>query len=772
MLRHQRTPVLVPLAIVAMLACPVAVRAEVSPPQGRTMSYQFAIPAGPLDVVMAAFQLATGIAVTFPPIEGLGAIGSAGVAGTFTAEEGLERLLAGTSVVARLSGPRAYALELRAASERVEVTACVEPYRGDVSAGATKTVTALRDIPQTVSVLPRELLADQNTQSLAGAMTNVPGVTVAQGEGNRDQIVIRGISTASDFFVNGIRDDQERFRDLYNVERIEVVQGPAAVLFGRGGGGGIVNLVTRRPSRGAPADLVIGLGDYGHKRATAQFGGGLRGSADYRVSLVAEDSGGFRDGFFLRRYGVNPVVGVTLGRATTLTVGVEHLYDRRLADRGVPSFAGRPVAVRPGQFFGSLSQNHARVGTDDGYAQFEHRVSSRLTLRNSVLAGRYDKAYQNVYPGSAVSAAGTLSLSAYNHGIDRRNVFNQTDVIYEMRTGGVTHTLLGGSEFGHQGQDEQRHTAATIGGVSLATSVRDANFAAAPLVIDRHATSDVAAAYVQDQVAFGRRWKAVAGARTDRFSVRVDDHLPSNVDLSRSDVATSPRAGLIYQPTSSASIYTSYSYTFLPSGQTLGLAVTTAELKPESASNYEVGSKVDLLSQRLNVSAAVFRLDRNNVKNTDPDDPGRLVLTGQQRTEGLVLSAAGSLMARWKIYGGYSLLRAQVLRDTVAAPAGRAVGLVPRAQGSLWMTYDVSKRWGGGGGIVGRARMFASFSNQVELPGFGRVDGLVYYRFGAHRLSLNVENLLDARYFATANGDNNVSPGAPRSVQLTLRGGF
>jgi catecholate siderophore receptor len=738
-------------------------------------TYQFAIPPGPVAIVLAAFSTVTGATVRLPPVDGIGALPSPGVTGEYTAEQGLEQLLVGTALGARrgsldATGASAnYTLEVHLEPERVEVIGRAVPYRPGASATGTKTVTALRDIPQTLTVLPRELLADQNAHSLAAAMKNVPGVTVAQGEGNRDQMVIRGISTASDFFVNGVRDDHERFRDLYNVQSVEVLQGPAAVLFGRGGAGGVVNLVTAPPSRHTPAEVVVSAGAFDHKRATGQFGGALKGRTTYRMSVMAENSGGFRDAFFLRRYGVNPTLGFDLSASTKLTIGFEHLSDHRLADRGIPSQAGRPVLAPAGQLFGSSRQNDARSGNDTASVAFEHRFSPRLLLRNSFLSGRYDKSYQNVYPGSAVGAAGTFSLSGYNHQNDRTNTFNQTDVIYDARFAGMTHALLAGTEFGHQFQDELRHTAAAISNVPVSSSVRDAVFDAAPLTVDRHATSTVAAVYVQDQITLGSGFKAVVGARTDRFAVRVDDHLPANPDLSRTDAATSPRAGLIYQPNRIASFYSSYSYTFLPSGQTLGLAANTVQLAPENARNYEVGTKLDLLGQRLDVAAAIFRLDRNNVKNTDPNDPTRLVLTGQQRTEGVTLSAAGSLLPKWTLVAGYSFLNARITQNTSSAPAGRSVGLVPRSQFNVWTTYDLSDRWGGGGGLVRQTKMFASFSNQVELPGFTRVDAVVYYRLKGYRLALNAENLLDTRYYSTANGDNNISPGAPRSVQLSFR---
>jgi catecholate siderophore receptor len=759
------------LGLIICLSLAPAVPARAAEPP----TYHFAIPAGPVSTVIAAFTAVTGATVRLPPLDGLGDLPSPGVSGDYTADRGLEELLLGTALAAHrdsadaTSRGAAYSLELRLQPERVDVTGRAEPYRPGVSSTGTKTLTALRDIPQTLTVLPRELLADQNAQSLGSAMKNVAGVTVAQGEGNRDQVVIRGISTSSDFYVNGVRDDQERFRDLYNVQSVEVLQGPAAVLFGRGGAGGIVNLVTARPARQTPSEVVVSVGAFDHKRATAQLGGGVHDKVAYRLNLMAENSGGFRDAFFLKRYAVNPTLAYDLSATTTLTAGFEHLSDHRLADRGIPSQGGRPLVVAAHQLFGSARQNDARSGNNTASLAFEHRFSPRLLLRNTFLSGRYDKQYQNVYPGGAVTTAGIFSLSAYNHQVDRTNTFNQTDLIYDARLAGMTHTVVAGTEFGHQFQDELRRTAANIPDVPAAAPVRDADFAHASTSVDRQATSNVAAVYVQDQITLGAGFKAVVGARTDRFAVRVDDHLPFGPDLSRTDIATSPRAGLIYQPSAALSLYSSYSYTFLPSGQTLGLAVNTVQLTPENARNYEAGAKLDLLAQRLQVAAAVFRLDRNNVKNTDPNDPTRLVLTGQQRTEGLTLSASGSLLPKWTLFGGYSLLNARITENTTSAPAGRLVGLVPRSQFNVWSTYDLSDRWGGGGGVVRQTKMFASFSNQVELPGFTRVDAVVYYRVHRYRLALNAENVLDTTYYATANGDNNISPGSPRNVQLSVR---
>ncbi len=750
------------------LAQPAAPAAPPTPP-----AFTLSIPAGPLHQVLAAFTSSTGLTLEqSPALASLATLPSPGVSGTLTAEAALARLLEGTPLVAHRSAAGHYTIDIAVAAERVEVAGRAGPYQRELSSTGSRTMTALRDIPQTLTVVTRELLLDQSAQSVSEAVRNVPGVSAAQGEGNRDQLVLRGISTTSDFFVNGVRDDQERFRDLYNVESLEVLQGPAAVLFGRGGAGGIVNVVTRRAVPGTPSDASIEGGSDRHRRATTRLTVPAGQGAAFGLSAMAENSGGFRDGYFLRRHAISPTFTAPVGRAATLTLGGEYLEDHRRADRGVPSFAGTPAAVDPRQFFGSLRQNEAEGTVQSFAATLEARPGGRLLVRSHLLVGRYDRSYRNVYPASPVSTSGTLTLAAYSHDVDRTNVFSQTDLVYDVRIGPTAHVLLAGFEAGRQFQDETRDTAVSITGVGLAQSQRDADFSSAPRTVDRHAGADVLGLFVQDQIALSSRVKAVVGARVDRFGVQVDDRMPRSQDLSRTDTAISPRAGLIYQPAAPVSVYASYSYTFLPSGQTLGLAVNTAELRPETASNYELGTKIDVPRTRTTVSAAIFRLSRDHVRNQDPNDPSRLVLTGQQQTKGLVISASGNLTRAWKVQAGYAALDAVVTRDTSAAPAGRVVGLVPRRQVSLWTTYALPGRLEVGGGVVEQSRIFTSFTNQVRLPGFARLDGLVSFRHGHYRVALNAENLLNRRYYPTAHNDNNISPGAPRSVRVTVRASF
>jgi catecholate siderophore receptor len=764
-LRPFVATLLIALTIVA--ATPAVAGQHAAPdPRTQTARHHFDIAPGPLSDALAAFERQSGI--TVQTVSTTTALVSPGVSGTFFAADALAALVSGTGLQPRLVAPDTFVLENAGIVRRVEVTGTVRRYVEEESR-ISKIPTRLLDVPQTVSVVPRALMADQQAQSVADAVRNVPGVSIAQGEGNRDQLVLRGFSSASDFFVNGIRDDQERFRDLYNVQRIEVLQGPSAMLFGRGGAGGVVNLVTAAPDRGLPSEAALEIGADDHKRASTQVGISAGPAVSLRVSAMGERSAGFREGFFLERHALNPVVAIEIGRRSRLTLAYEHLRDHRLADRGIPSRNGRPLPGSPGQLFGSRNQNDAASGVESAGVTFEHQLTPTTRIRNSFLAGRYDKFYRNVYPGSAVDGRGRLTLSAYDHGIDRVNIFNQTDLISERRVWGMAHVLLAGIESGHQSQDESRHTAASILNVSAGDSVRDADFVNAPLVLNRSASGAVFGAYAQDQVTLAAHWKAVAGLRIDRFAVSVDDRLPANADFGRTDTTASPRAGLIFQPKPYLSLYSSYSYTFLPSGQTLGLAANTVELRPENAKNYEVGAKAEMLHGSLTVTAALFRLDRSNMKNVDPNDPTRLVLTGQQRTEGLTLSVAGRLGRRVDVYGGYGDFDARITRAVTAGPVGRRPGLVPRRQGSLWVAGALSQRLRVAGGFVAQSAAFTSFTNAVTLPGFTRLDAAVFYRLGDVTLSLNAANLTNVRYYPTANGDNNISPGAPRSLQFATR---
>ncbi|KON79886.1 TonB-dependent siderophore receptor [Azoarcus sp. PA01] len=652
----------------------------------------------------------------------------------------------------------------------------VEGYRATRSATFTKTDTPLKEVPASITVVPGEVIQDQAMRGMSDVLRYVPGVTVAQGEGNRDQMVIRGNNTTADFFVNGIRDDAQIFRDVYNLERVEVLKGPGGMVFGRGGAGGVVNRVTKRPVFGHVGEASLTVGSWDQLRGTVDVGEKINDGAAWRLNAMAEKANSFRDGVDLERYGINPTITFTPGGATALTLGFEHFRDERTADRGVPSRNGRPFDDSESRFFGNADQSESRTGVDALTAVLEHDFGG-VQLRNSFRAAQYDKFYQNVFAGSAISGGGTLTLSAYNNSNDRLNVFNQTDLTTKFATGGLQHTLLAGIELGYQDSDSRRKSGQFAPGtntvpasnpfgtaISFIPTAGDAN---------NNVESNTYAAYLQDQIALNEQWKVLAGLRYDKFEVDFNDKRANPTDLSTTDEEVSPRFGLIWTPTATQTYYASYSYSFLPAGEQLSLSPTTEDLKPEKAINYELGARWDVVAE-LTLSAAVFRLDREDVRAADPLNPGFFVQTGEQRTEGFEIGLQGQVTPWWQVFAGYANLDSEITKSTSSAPKGRKVGLVPDHMTSIWNRFDLGQGWGVGLGVINQSSSYTSFTNSVKLPSFTRVDGAVYYTFNDRktRIALNVENITDKEYFPTAHSDNNISPGAPLNARLTLSTAF
>ena len=660
----------------------------------------------------------------------------------------------------------------------------VTGYRANRSSTFTRTDTPLNEVPASLTVVPATVMKDAAMQSMSDVFRYVPGATWHQGEGNRDQVVLRGNSTSADFFIDGVRDDAQVFRDLYNLERVEVLKGPGGMAFGRGGAGGVVNRVTKKPSFDRVGEANLTLGSWSQRRGSVDVGNKLTDSAAWRLNAMAEKSEGFRDGYSLERYAINPTVALTLGADTLLTIGYEHLWDYRTADRGIPSLNGAPYSTGVSSFFGNASQSNARSIVDGAFATLEHDFGGGVQLRNTLRVTHYDKFYQNVYPGSAVGAAGTLTLSAYNNANTRTNVFNQTDVTRKLTAGGFEHTLLMGLELGHQDSSSKRNTgffgAATGAVVSAANPFAVATgFRPSGTDADNQVKSDVAAVYLQDQVALSPNWKVLAGVRYDRFSVNFDDRrtLTPPVDLARTDSAFSPRMGLIWTPNARSTYYASYSESFLPSGEQLSLATTTSDLAPETAKNYEVGARWDV-RPALTLSTALFRTDRDDVRVADPTRPGFFVKTGQQRADGVEAGLQGDITRAWQVYAGFAHINARVTQPvntgtaaTAATilPAGTKLGLVPQNAFSAWNRFQLGGGWGLGLGVIRQSSMFATISDAVTLPAFTRVDGAVYYRIDDRtRIALNLENLSSTRYYPTADADNNITVGAPRNARVTL----
>ena len=646
---------------------------------------------------------------------------------------------------------------------------------------ATITNTPTIDIPQSIQVIPESLLRDQAAQSLGDAVRNAPGVYVQQGEGNRDEFYIRGVKTKSDFFSDGLRDDTLYYRDLYNVAHVDVLQGPAAILFGRGGAGGVINLVTRQPERQLIRDFSIETGSWGHLRGTLDVGSAIGESGAIRVMAMGEDSGGFRDNFYVHRQAINPKFRFQLGESTQLDFDFSYLNDRRLEDRGIPSRGDRPVDVPRDRFFGSVDQNLARTRVEAFNARLTHAFSDYLTLSNAFRVTGNDRLYDMVYPGGPVNDQDQLKLAAYSRATNRLSYLDRLEMIATFDSGVLSHQLVVGSELGWQ-RDNDLQMLPTKSSKSLPGTFPLSNPTSArvPLpFIDfhNHVVGKEFGVFAEDQISFGPKWKALVGLRWDRFSVDANYLKPGVTPnfTGNVDVRWSPRVGVIYKPVENDSIYASVTQTYTPQGNNLAVSVKKpkgAELDPEEDTNVEIGNKLELFDGKLSFTAALFQLDLKNVLSEAADGSGKLVNTGEQRNRGIALSTEGELTDKWSIYANVTRLNSTITKTTKDAVAGARVGLVPRNAYSIWTRYAFNPHWGVGGGIRGESAKYTSYTNDIVLPGYAMADLMAYYQSDSYRVQVNLNNITDRTYYATASDDYEIMPGTPRSVILSLSMNF
>ena len=646
---------------------------------------------------------------------------------------------------------------------------------------AMKTDTLLRDTPQAITVISKDLIRDQAVTSMSDVVRYVPGIVPSQGEGNRDAAIFRGNSSTSDFYIDGIRDDVQYFRDFYNIDSVEAIRGSNAMVFGRGGSGGVINRVSKQPQWSAIGEGSLTLGSWDNRRATVDIGRAINDSMAFRVNAMVEDSNSFRDGVSVERKGINPTLAIRAGKNTSVVLGYEHFRDERVADRGIPSQHGRPFATDESTFFGNAALSPTWVRVNALTAVIDHDFGNGMSLRNRTRVADYDKFYQNVFASGAVLPAGTVALGAYSTATQRTNLFNQTDLSYTLDAGGIKHKLLVGAEFGRQETDNLRLTGHNAAGTT-ALSVSAANpVYTAPILFrpsatdaDNHGVAKVASVYLQDQLEFTPQWQAVLGLRYDRFKVDFLNNR-NGATLEQTDSPVSPRVGLIYKPVEAVSLYGSYSIAYVPrAGEQLSsLSASNQAFDPEEFTNIELGAKWDILPN-LSATAAVYKLERTNVVLPGPTsaDPSQLV--DGQVTKGVELGLSGKVTRAWSVMGGYAYQDAELTAtQSATARDGARLAQVPKHSASLWNRYEFTPAWATGLGVIYRDSIFTTTSNAVTLPSFTRVDAALFYTLNPnYRVQLNVENLFDKKYYASAHSDNNISPGSPRALRVALNATF
>jgi catecholate siderophore receptor len=650
-----------------------------------------------------------------------------------------------------------------------------------------KVPTAAINVPQSFTVITREQIDEQAFTNIGDVLRYTPGASIGQGEGHRDQITIRGQNTTADFFLNGIRDDVQYYRPFYNLERIEILRGANALVFGRGGGGGVINRVTKRPT----TDATMTSGDaavdtLGNTVTSIDSNITLGDSRAMRVNAYYESLNNHRDFFGGDRFAINPTFLQEIGQDTSLVFSYEYVDDSRVVDRGVPSLRGEPLRGFDNTFFGDPEANRTTLSAHIANVRLTHDFNSSLSLDSTLQYADYDKFYRNLYPVGFDDIATTVSLDGYEDATERENLIFQTNLVGSARTGILNHTFLVGLEYGDQQTNNARKDI-------LFEDSNDDQITfpfTDPLVVpafsfpeftrDRSSDLQFLSLYVQDEMQIGRHVILVGGVRYDRFDISVDDFIEmadgpgdgNDGRLSRVDEELSPRAGIIVKPVDSVSIYSSFTRSFLPrSGdQFLSLSPSSAALEPEKFENLEAGVKWDVRND-LSLTAAVFRLDRESGTTVDPNNPENSILIGT-RTTGFEFQATGSITDRWSVITGYSYLdaneRGRVVDDEFA---NRTLSQVPRHMFSIWNRVEATQRLTLGLGANYQADQFATLSNNVTLPDYVRFDAAVNYRLNDRLgLQLNVENLFNTDYFPDAHNDNNISTGEPLNARITLRG--
>jgi catecholate siderophore receptor len=699
--------------------------------------------------------------------------------------------------------------------ESVTVTAS-DGYATTVQTTASRVPIRVLDLPQSTYTVTHQLLEDRGADSVKDALAGVPGVQPTLGEGRRDSFDIRGFSSQTDQYIDGVRDDAQYFRDLSNTEQLDVVEGPAAVLYGRGSSGGLVNRITKKPTmEGVEGYASVTGGSYGERRVEADASDSwLHNTVGGRLTGAGEYTGSQRHYYYMNRYAFAPTLRWRPSDRTDMYAQVERLRDERLPDRGVAAVSGPQGVVPIGNYYGYIlgtptvtaPHDFIHEGATDETFDLRHDFAdgwhvheifrhagnivdwstiylNQLNSDGVIIAGQSSTRAHRVAEvlaginSDAVSEAAAdnpvIYRGQYNAKTFQRNIFDQLEAYRSDHFAGMGHLLLLGGEYGRQTLDRLQFTG-TAPSITLYNPVPDLapSLNTTPSLNNRF-FAQTAAFYVQDLIQLAPQWKLMAGARFDNYKQTLDQRLVNSPDLGRVDNKWSPRVGLLYQPRSWSTVYVSYSRNFDPSGESLSLASNNADLAPERTQNYEGGAKVSSFGDKLVSTLAVYDLDRDNIKTTNPVNPSQLILAGEQRTLGTSLSFQGSLTQRWMVYGGYAYQDAVVVKSNASFNGvpfqGKRPYDVPLHSGSIWSTYRLANGWGAGGGVYFNTDSFAYTDNLVELPGYTRLDATVFYHRRHAEIDAHLSNLTNTRYYDSSHSDLELFPGAPISGAVTAR---
>ena len=645
---------------------------------------------------------------------------------------------------------------------------------------ALKTPVPIIDVPQTLSIVTDDEIRIQGFRELGDIVRYTPGVNTSQGEGHRDSIVFRGVRSTADFYLDGVRDDVQYYRSLYNLEQVEILRGPNALLFGRGGTGGIINRVTKK----AVLDEQFGSFDMG-----ADSFGAFDFAVDYnvstgeksalRINFHSDTLENHRDYYDGDRYGFNPTFRLELSPATTLDLSYEHADHERFIDRGVPTLNGEPVEAFEEIVFGDTDTNLQTLRADIYRANLSHEFSDTRKGNLVVQYSDFQKMYKNYY-ASGYSGGDTFTADGYKDPTERTNLIISGNIVNEFQTGSAKHTLLVGAEIIDTENENYRYNTFFITteddnevfnitrpinfGVNAA-GVRTYNDFTADLKSSTESDIEVTSIYIQDQIDVTDKFKILLGGRFDNFDITVRD-VKKGTSESREDEEFSPRAGLIFKPQENVSLYVSYAESFLPrSGEQFKkLDANAARLDPDVYESTEIGVKWDI-RPGLSFTASYFDSEQT-IATRDSDTGENSEIVGLQ-VDGIELELKGQVTEKLSLAIGYSDLDGETAK-------GGEPREIPEYTASLWATYEVNDRFGIGFGVTAQGK--SNIKNDkpgLILPDYTRVDFAAYYDLADDlSIQLNVENVTDELYFPHSHSTHQASVGEPLNARISLRKTF
>lgn len=698
-------------------------------------------------------------------------------------------LLNASAIALSVAAPAAFAQDSGEVADQIVVTGT---YLYTDQVNALRTPTPIVDVPQSLTIVTADQFHQQGFDSVGDIINYIPGVSNSQGEGHRDAVVFRGVRSTADFFIDGVRDDVQYYRPLYNIEQVEILRGPNALLFGRGGTGGILNRVTKKG--------VLGEDFTGYRASVDTFGAfgveldtnfSTSDSSAIRLNAMYESLNNHRDFYDGEQIGLNPTAHFELSSATTLDLSYEFIDHERFIDRGIPTGTnGEPVEAFQDIVFGDPELNTTELQAHIFRATLQHRFSDTLKDRVSAFYGDYDKMYQNLYASGYDQAASpnVVTLDGYLDTTQRQNLILSGDLIGEFQMGGLRHTVVAGVEYIDTVNNNDRYNTFfdqtaddnesfiiqrpldIRGGVGVnASGDPTRNDFTVSINDDTEADVSVFSVYLQDEIEISEKLDIIIGARFDSFEIDVYN-VVADESRSRSDEEISPRFGIVFKPQENVSLYGSYSESFLPrSGeQFANINGSNNALDPNTYTNLEAGVKWDF-SSNLSFTAAVFEIEQSSPQVAD-NDPSTLDVIDSETT-GFEAQLQGQLTDQWYVSAGYSHLDGEIVNRSGAT--GLRPRELPENMFSIWSGFQINDQLGFGAGLTYQDESFINNSNTATLPAFTRVDAAVFYDVSeTFRIQLNVENLTDDLYFPTSHSTHQATVGAPLNARLTISGQF